>query len=63
MEIANKEELVTILTDLQGQVANMQETVDKLAPAKEEEGKEEGKEEEEKDLSEDEISDIDKMLE
>jgi len=64
MEIANKEELVTILTDLQGQVANMQETIDKLAPAKEEEGKEEGKEEEEeKDLSEEEVSDIDKMLE
>ena len=63
MEINTKEELVTLLTDLQGQLANMQETVDKLAPVEEvaEEGAEEtGTETEE--LSEEEVSDIDKLL-
>lgn len=63
MEINTKEELVTLLADLQGQMANMQETIDKLAPV--EEAAEEGAEEEgteEKDLSDEEVSEIDKLL-
>lgn len=63
MEINTKEDLITFLTDLKGQIDNMQETVDKLAPVKEEEeeidNKEGGQEEE---LSDDEVSEIDKLL-
>lgn len=69
MEINSKEELVTLLGDLQGQMANMQETIDKLSPVEEkadeadesdDAGKEEGSEEEE--ISEDEVNEIDKLL-
>lgn len=35
VNFTNKEELITFLTDLQGQVANLQEMVDKLAPVEE----------------------------
>ena len=65
MEINSKEELVTLLADLQGQMVNMQETIDKLSPVEEkadepdEAGKEEGSEEE---PSEEEVSEIDKLL-
>lgn len=63
MELNSKEELVALLTDLQGQLANMQETVDKLSPVEEkaEEVAEETGIEEEK-LSDEEISEIDKLL-
>lgn len=66
MEINSKEELVTLLADLQGQMANMQETIDKLSPVEEnadeadDADKEEGSEEEE--ISEDEVNEIDKLL-
>ena len=64
MEITTKEELVTYLTDLQGQMANMQETIDKLSPI-EEEAVEEVTEEtgqETEELSDEEVSEIDKLL-
>ena len=60
MEINTKEELLTLLADLQGQMANMQETIDKLAPVEEEAEKEETPVEEE--LSDEEVSGIDKLL-
>jgi len=60
MEINSKEELVTVLSDLQGQMANMQETIDKLSPV-EEEPTEENKSDKEE-LSDEEVSEIDKLL-
>lgn len=61
MEINTKEELLTLLADLQGQMVNMQETVDKLAPVEEEAEKEEETATEEP-LSDEEVSEIDKLL-
>lgn len=55
------EDLTKFLTDLQGQIVNMQETIDKLSPVKEEvEEVAEGQAEEE--LSDEEISEIDMLL-
>lgn len=62
MEINTKEELVSLLADLQGQMANMQETIDKLSPVEEEGQKEENPAEKEEKLSDEEISEIDKLL-
>ena len=59
MEITTKEELFQVITDLQGQLANMQETIDKLSPV-EEVAEETGQETEE--LSDEEVSEIDKLL-
>lgn len=57
------DELTQFLMDLQGQIMNMQETIDKLSPveekAEEQEGESEGKEEE---LSDEEINEIDRLL-
>lgn len=36
MEINTKDELLKVITDLQGTMANMQETIDKLSPVSEE---------------------------
>ena len=60
MEINTKEELVSLLSDLQGQMANMQETIDKLSPI--EEAAEETPEETPEELSDEEVSEIDKLL-
>ena len=63
MEINTKEELFKVITDLQGQMANMQETIDKLSPVEEvaeEAAEETGQETEE--LSDEEVSEIDKLL-
>ena len=63
MEISTKEELFKVITDLQGQMANMQETIDKLSPV--EESAEEVVEdvaEETEELSDEEISEIDQLL-
>ena len=64
MEINSKEDLLTLLTDLQGQLANMQETIDKLSPVEEKaESSDEDKSEENKDeLSEDDVDEIDQLL-
>ena len=63
MEINTKEELMNVITDLQGQMANMQETIDKLSPVEEvaEEVAEESEQETEE-LSDEEVSEIDKLL-
>ena len=63
MEITTKEELFQVITDLQGQLANMQETIDKLSPveeASEEVAEETGQETEA--ISEEEVSEIDQLL-
>lgn len=58
------DELTKYLMDLQGQIVNMQETIDKLQPVEEEakeEGKEEAEESEEK-MTDEDVSEIDKLL-
>ena len=62
MEINTKEELVSLLADLQGQMVNMQETIDKLSPVEEEGQKEDEATDKEEKLSDEEISEIDKLL-
>lgn len=63
------DELTKFLMDLQGQIANMQQTIDKLAPVDENgENDSEGSAEEDsegesdKEMSDDEINEIDKLL-
>ena len=60
------DELTNFLIDLQGQIANLTETVDKIKPveeSEEEKPEEETKEEPvEEETSEEEISEIDKLL-
>ena len=60
------DELTNFLIDLQGQIANLTETVDKIKPVEEpaeEEVTEEPKEEPvEEEVNEEEISEIDKLL-
>ena len=53
------DELTKFLMDLQGQIANMQETIDKLVPVEEKAEETEVKEEE---LSDEEINEIDRLL-
>lgn len=53
------DELTKFLMDLQGQIANMQEIIDKLAPVEE---KAEESAEKEEDLSDEEINEIDRLL-
>lgn len=58
------DELTAFLMDLQGQIGNIQQTIDKLAPVKEEEVTEEETKtpEEEEEVTKEEISEIDKLL-
>ena len=61
------DDLTDFLIDLQGQIANLTETVDKIKPveepAEEEKPEEETKEEpDEEEVNEEEISEIDKLL-
>ena len=53
------DELTQFLMDLQGQIVNMQETLDKLSPVEEKAEETEVKEEE---LSDEEINEIDRLL-
>lgn len=62
MAFANKEELALIIEDLQNQLVNLQQTVDALAPVKEETPAEETPETDEGSLSEEESNDIDDMF-
>jgi len=57
------DELTNFLLDMQGQLANMQETIDKLSPV--EESSEEGSdpsEETKEELTDEEVSEIDRLL-
>lgn len=60
LSFTTAEELTTFLMDLQGQIGNMQETIDKLSPVEDEEVAEEVEETEER--TEDEINEIDQLL-
>lgn len=60
LSFKNADELTTFLMDLQGQLINMQETVDKLSPVKEEESDEGEPTSEE--LTDEELSEIDRLL-
>lgn len=64
LSFGTADELTSFLMDLQGQILNIQETVDKLAPAKEEEATEETENApaEEEEPSEEELSEIDALL-
>jgi len=55
------DELYTFLMDLQGQIGNMQQTIDKLSPV-EENAKEEKEETKEEELTDEEVSEIDRLL-
>ena len=56
------DELTKFLMDLQGQIVNMQETIDKLSPVEEKAEEQEGKSEGEEELSDEEINEIDRLL-
>ena len=63
MEINSKDDLIGIITELQGTIATLQETVDKLAPVAEEEpAAEEMTEGVSEEVSDAELDDIDKLL-
>ena len=61
MEINTREELIAVIADLQGQMATMEETINKLSPV-EEEVAEEVAEETTEELSEEEVNEIDQLL-
>ena len=61
MEINTREELIAVIADLQGQMATMEETINKLSPV-EEEVVEEVAEETTEELSEEEVNEIDQLL-
>ena len=56
------DELTQFLMDLQGQILNMQETIDKLSPVEEKAEEQEEKSEGEEELSDEEINEIDRLL-
>lgn len=56
------DELSTFLMDLQGQIGNLQKTIDKMNPVSEEEKTEETSEEKTEETSEEELSEIDQLL-
>lgn len=61
MEINTREELIAVIADLQGQMATMEETINKLSPV-EEEVAEEVAEEPTEEMSDEEVNEIDQML-
>lgn len=63
LEIKTADDLKRIIIDLQGQIANMQETIDKLSPVEEETAEEVTEETEvEEEVSDEELSEIDRLL-
>ena len=61
LEINTREELIAVIADLQGQMATMEETINKLSPV-EEEVAEEVAEETTEELSDEEVNEIDQLL-
>lgn len=61
MEIKSKEDLVNFLSDLDGRIANLTETVDKLSPV-EEESEEVTDEEVTEEVTDEEVNEVDKLL-
>lgn len=63
LSFKNADELTSFLMDLQGQIGNMQQTIDKLSPVKDEEESNDGEEgKEEKEMTDDEVNEIDQLL-
>lgn len=63
LSFKNADELTSFLMDLQGQIGNMQQTIDKLSPAKDEEELNDGEEgKEEKEMTDEEVNEIDQLL-
>ena len=62
MEIKSKDDLVNFLTDLDGRIANLTETVDKLSPVEEEKEDETDTEEVTEEVTEEEVNEVDKLL-
>ena len=58
LEINTREELIAVIADLQGQMATMEETINKLSPVDEDPKDEDPKEK----LSDDEVNEIDQLL-
>ena len=61
LEINTREELIAVIADLQGQMATMEETINKLSPV-EEEVVQEVAEEPTEEMSDEEVNEIDQML-
>ena len=61
LSFKNADELSTFLMDLQGQIVNMQETIDKLSPV-DEKGQEQEEQKEEKEMTDEEVNEIDQLL-
>ena len=61
LEINTREELIAVIADLQGQMATMEETINKLSPV-EEEVVEEVAEEPTEEMSDEEVNEIDQLL-
>ena len=63
LSFKNADELTSFLMDLQGQIGNMQQTIDKLSPVKDEEELKDGEEgKEEKEMTDEEVNEIDQLL-
>lgn len=66
MKFTTADELTTFLMDLQGQMANMQETIDKLTPVEEQQPTDTDavttEEEVKEEVTEEELSEIDRLL-
>lgn len=61
LSFKNADELSTFLMDLQGQIVNMQETIDKLSPV-DEKGQDQEEQKEEKEMTDEEVNEIDQLL-
>ena len=61
LSFKNADELSTFLMDLQGQIVNMQETIDKLSPV-DEKGQEREEQKEEKEMTDEEVNEVDRLL-
>ena len=61
LSFKNADELSTFLMDLQGQIVNMQETIDKLSPV-DEKGQEQEEQKEEKEMTDEEVNEVDRLL-
>ena len=61
LSFKNADELSTFLMDLQGQIGNMQETIDKLSPV-DEKGKEQEEQKGEKEMTDEEVNEVDRLL-
>lgn len=63
LSFESKDELTSFLMDLQGQIGNMQETIDKLQPVEDEQDDAgDADVADDEDLSDDEIDEIDQLL-